>query len=90
MEELIDPALRWSVSPEPLMADSAEKAAWATPEGQACINAEFVLWHTIEKNPPMPTKDHKGLHIDNKIINAMEKWVGTVHVYMQKYGNKIE
>ena len=72
MEDLIDPALRFCFSPEPLMADSHEKAAWASPEGQATIDAEFNLKHTIEAHPPMPTKDGKGLHIDNKVIIAME------------------
>jgi len=88
LEELIDPSIRAMTSPEQLMANGTKKLHVAEQEGQNVINAEFELYHIINENPIRPTKDYKGIHIDNKIIVGLEKWGKAASIYCDKYGDK--
>lgn len=91
LEELIDPAIRWALSPEALRADGTEKFAAATPKGQAVIKSELALGRFIEAHPPTPIQD--GIHFDNKDLAGYEQHIGDFvqkgEAYNQAHGGKV-
>jgi len=86
LEELIDPAIRWALSPEALRADGTEKFAAATPEGQAVIKSELALGRFIEAHPPRPIED--GIHFDNKDLPGYEQHIGDFVQKGEAYNRK--